>query len=96
MQDKVGHREICKDYIINDWCVDNLGSTCHICRCQLLYTIHANGAVTSNITADIVNNNISHSLNNCKMCCGICNASKSNFNNFGQREIKHDNIDVVD
>ena len=95
-QDKLGHREICKDYITSDWFCDNLGATCNICKCELIYNIHANGAVSSNITADRINNNICHSLNNCKICCVRCNASKSNFNKFGKREIKNDNIEFLD
>ena len=87
---------MCKDYITSDWLIGNLGSTCNICKCELIYDIHANGATTSNITADRINNNISHSLNNCKICCVRCTASKSNFNKFGKRKIKHDKIDLVD
>ena len=96
MQDKLGHREICKDYISSDWFFDNLGATCNICKCELIYNIHASGAVSSNITADRINNNIGHSLSNCKICCVRCNASKSNFNRFGKREIKKDNIEFID
>ena len=75
MQDKFGNRESCKDYSTSDWFFDNLGATCNICTCELLYTTHANGAVTSTITADRINNNMSHSLNKCKICCVRCNAS---------------------
>ena len=103
IQDKAGHREIVKDYINSDWFIDKLGSTCNICKCELIYNIHANGSMTSNITADRIDNNISHSVSNCKICCVRCNASKSNFNKFGKREIKnkveckiYDNIDFVD
>ena len=103
IQDKAGHREIVKDYINSDWFIDKLGSTCNICKCELIYNIQAKGTITSNITADRIDNNISHSVSNCKICCVRCNASKSNFNKFGKREIKnkveckiYDNIDFVD
>ena len=56
--------------------------------------------MSSTITADRINNNICHSLNNCKICCVRCNASKSNVNKVETREIKDtmdfnqdDNID---
>ena len=74
----------------------NFGATCNICKCELIYTIHANGAKTSNSTADRISNNISHSLNTCKLCCVRCNTSTSKFDKFGTREIKHDNIGFVD
>ena len=95
IQDKLGHREICKDYINSDCFFDNLGATCDICKCELIYHTY-NGGITSNITADRINNNICHSLNNCKICCVRCNASKSKSNKFGKRESKPDNIEFVD
>jgi hypothetical protein len=102
-QDKLGHRAICKDYINSEWFMDRLGATCNMCNCELIYNIQATGAITSNITADRIDNNISHSLNNCKLCCVRCNAGKSNFNKFGKREIKNtiefkidDNINFID
>ena len=68
VQDKLGTRDIVKDFYINsDWFFDNLGATCNICKRELIYNIHTNGAITSNITADRINNNISHSLNSCKI-----------------------------
>jgi hypothetical protein len=96
MQDKLGHREISKDYITSDWFFDKLGATCNICKCELIYNIGASGAVSSNITADRIDNNISHSLKKCKICCVRCNACKSKFNKFGKRESKNDNISFVD
>jgi hypothetical protein len=60
-QDKLGHREILTDYINSDWFFDKLGATCNMCNCELIYNINANGAITSNITADRIDNNISHS-----------------------------------
>jgi hypothetical protein len=83
----LGHRAICKDYINSDWFFDKLGATCNRCNGELIYNIGANGAITSNITADRIDNNIGHSLSNCKICCVRCNASKSNFRS-GKREIK--------
>ena len=66
-QDQLGHREICKDYSTSDWFLNNLGATCNICNCELIYTIHASVAVSSNITADRINTTICHSLSNCKV-----------------------------
>ena len=88
MKDNLGHREIREVYITSDWLFDNLGKTCNTRKCELIYNMHANGAITSHITADSMNNNVSHSLSNCKKWCVICNASKSNFNKFEKREIK--------
>ena len=88
MQDKLGHPDICKVYITSDCFFDNLGKTCNTCKCELIYNMHANGAITLHITADRTNNNISHSLSNCKLCCVRCNASKSNVNKVETREIK--------
>ena len=96
IQDKLGHREICKDYINSNWFFDNLDETCNICKCELTYKLHGNGTITSNITADRINNNICHSIDNCKICCVRCNTSKSNFNKYGKREIKADNIEFID
>ena len=79
MKDNIGRREICKVYITSDRFGGNLGATCNICKCELIYNTHANGAVSSTITADRINNNICHSLNNCKICCVRFNAIKSNF-----------------
>ena len=79
MQDNLRHREICKVDITSDCLFENLGKTCNTCNCELIYTMRANGAITLHITADRMNNNISHSLSNCKLCCVRCNASKSNF-----------------
>jgi hypothetical protein len=64
VQDKLGHREICKDYINSDWFFDKLDGTCNRCTGELIYNINANGAITSNITADRINNNICHSVKN--------------------------------
>jgi hypothetical protein len=67
LQEKLGKRKILTDYINGDWFIDKLGATCNMCNCELIYNIQANGAITSNITADRIDNNISHSLNNCKI-----------------------------
>jgi hypothetical protein len=93
--------EICKDYIKSDWFFDKLSLTCNRCNGEFIYNINANGVITSNITADRIDNNICHSVSNCKICCVRCNASKSNFR-FGKREIKavvdfsaDDNIEFI-
>jgi hypothetical protein len=91
-----------KDYITSVWLFDKLGATCNRCNGELMYNINANGAITSNITADRIDNNICHSVKNFKICCVRCNASKSNFR-FGKREIKaaidftvDENIEFID
>jgi hypothetical protein len=63
------------NYITRDWFLDSVGKTCNACKCEFIYIIHANSWVAANITADRINNNISHSLDNCKICCVMCNAS---------------------
>ena len=95
IQDKMGHREICKEYIDSNWFFNNLDKPCNICKGELSYKLHGNGAMTSNITADRINNNICHSVNNCQICCVRCNVNKSNFNKYGKREIK-DNVEFLD
>jgi hypothetical protein len=39
VQDKLGHREICKDYINSDWFFDKLDGTCNRCNGELIYII---------------------------------------------------------
>ena len=56
MQEKLGHREIVKDYINSDWFFNNLGKPCNICKCELIYNIY-NCVITSIYTADRINNN---------------------------------------
>jgi hypothetical protein len=87
-QDKLGNREMLKDnYITSEWCLHSLGRTCNECKCEFTYTIHANGDITSTITTDRTNNNISHSRDNCNICCVRWNASKSNFNKLGNGKL---------
>ena len=52
--------------------------------------------MSSIITADRINNKIGHSLSNCEICCMRCNASTSDVNRVGRREIKIDNIEFID
>jgi hypothetical protein len=67
-QDKLGNCEMfTNNYSTRDCLLDSFGRTCKECKRECIYTIHANGAITSNITADRINNNISHSRDNCNV-----------------------------
>ena len=77
-QDRVAKRGINKDNYVNvDWLLDCVNKNCVHCGSQL-YVDFKDGNVVSNITADRINNNDDHNINNITPCCRWCNSCKSN------------------
>ncbi len=77
-QDRTAQRKINKDNYINDeWLVNCVNKNCIHCGSQL-YVDFKEGNVISNITADRINNNDDHNINNGRPACRWCNCCKSN------------------
>jgi len=77
-QDRLGKRQINKDNYVNvDWLFNSVNKNCVHCGSQL-YVDFKEGNVISNITADRINNNEDHNINNISHCCRWCNSCKSN------------------
>jgi hypothetical protein len=65
-QDIKAGREITTDYINIEWFKKFLKSPCHICGETI---------AQKDFTADRINNDICHTIDNCKACCLKCNVS---------------------
>ena len=66
-QDAKASRPIANDYLNVDWFFDCLKSVCYICNEKMSL---------KTITADRLNNDLAHTVDNCKPCCLICNCTK--------------------
>ena len=85
-QDKINNFEIDKNnYIDVNWFMKKLpnlftkSSLGNCSSCGIPYELYIkNSKVYSNITADRINNNIGHSIDNCTLLCKDCNCAKSN------------------
>ena len=76
-QDKAAKRLISKDnYITMDWLKKCFGTNCK-CGVEFIYE-YTKGNITSNLTADRIDNDEDHNLCNIKPLCVLCNTSKSN------------------
>ena len=80
-QDKKANREIdTENYIDWDWIVEifeKQNAICNICKSSLEVVLK-NGSITSNVSADRINNKICHTKKNCVLTCVQCNCAKSN------------------
>ena len=76
-QDKAAGRAIDKDkYITSEWFIERLNDICPSCNEDFKFKF-TNGKITdSDITADRLNNDISHEIDNCRICCQLCNNTK--------------------
>ena len=75
-QDKIANRTIPTDnYVDADWFMKNVkaDSCCFECGCGL--TISTESGVSSNITAQRMDNSISHTIDNCMPMCLRCNCA---------------------
>ena len=74
-QDKRASRKINEDnYVDLEWCMDRLQSTCGKCGCDFYFETKK-GVVTSNFTAQRIDNDHNHSKDNIVAYCNFCNCS---------------------
>ena len=74
-QDRDASREVDDDkYIDITWLRDRMNKCCNNCGEEFLIE-KEKGVISSNLTAQRLNNNISHHKNNCKAFCVYCNCS---------------------
>jgi hypothetical protein len=78
IQDRKANRDIHEEnYITIDWLKNAFGRPCGSCGDCLTYHIDDN-RVESNLTAQRMDNVLSHELNNIVPMCRFCNCSMSN------------------
>ena len=76
---KKAKRAISKDNYINvDWLVDAFGKRCSRCGCSFDFGVSTTYNVNCDLTADRIDNEIGHELDNITPMCITCNTSKSN------------------
>jgi hypothetical protein len=81
-QDKTAKRDIDEDNYVNvDWLTRCINQNCRECNTNLYLDIDDNHYISSNITANRLNNLESHHLQNIEPMCCICNCSLSNREN---------------
>ena len=75
MQDRKAKREIPKEGYVNvQWFMDNVTKNCNYCGCG--FTLDLNkGNISTNLSAQRVNNEFSHTLDNIVSYCVRCNCS---------------------
>ena len=74
-QDLKASRELNEDnYIDVDWCLDRLKGTCQKCGSDF-YIEPKNGLLSSNFTAQRLDNLFAHTKDNCQSFCVYCNCS---------------------
>jgi hypothetical protein len=77
LQDTKANRIISNNYVTVDWLMNCINKRCDHCGCNLELNLDS-GYPCSNITAQRVDNSLSHSLDNIIPMCKICNCSLSN------------------
>ena len=76
-QDRKGKREIDEEnYIDLKWCVDNFKNGCGKCGVRFDFD-KFNGKMSSNFTAQRLENSIGHTKDNCVSWCRYCNCGAS-------------------
>ena len=75
LQDQKANREIndCK-YVDPSWFMKRVYSHCNNCGCNFEFEFK-NGFLTSNMTAQRLDNSIAHESDNCEAWCKLCNCS---------------------
>lgn len=75
VQDRKAKKDIPKEGYVNaQWFIDNITNQCNYCGCG--FTLDMNkGNVMTNLTCQRVDNEISHTLDNCIAYCKRCNSS---------------------
>ena len=75
LQDKKGKRQLPKQgYVNTEWFLKNITNSCNCCGCGFSLDIYR-GGIMSNLTAQRVNNEEAHTLDNIVPCCRRCNCS---------------------
>ena len=64
-------------YITAEWLIDRVNSRCNECSCNFKLDVY-NGLTHSNFTANRLNNDIPHYIENCHVWCANWNMSASN------------------
>jgi len=78
VQDEKGNREIDeRNYVSRDWLKNAFGSCCGNCGDNLIYSIE-NGKIESNLSAQRIDNEVAHMIDNIIPFCVYCNCSLSN------------------
>ena len=78
-QDLQAKRTINKDNFVNvEWLNNCINQTCRYCNTDLYIDLDNNDYITSNITANRINNKEAHHLDNIEPCCINCTCSLSN------------------
>ena len=75
-QDKMDNRKVTDGYVNAAWFMDQVNaSTCCPCGNDLGISVDKFGVIKSNITAQRLNNEISHTMDNCIIMCTRCNVT---------------------
>jgi len=69
-QDQKASREISSNYVNIEWCMSNFKNKCSNCNCDFHYE---DGR--SKFTAQRLDNELDHNLENIKPYCKLCNCS---------------------
>ena len=78
VQDERANREICElNYVNKDWMKMAYGSSCGNCGDCLTYPIE-NGKIESSLSAQRIDNEVGHTIDNIIPFCVYCNCSLSN------------------
>ena len=78
-QDKEAKRIIDKDNFVNiEWLTRCINQHCRQCNTDLYIDVNDNQYISSNISANRINNDVAHHLNNIEPMCVNCNCSLSN------------------
>ena len=75
IQDRSVKRKLPKQgYVNSQWFIDNINNQCNYCGCGL-YLNKNKGNISSNLSAQRVNNSLTHTLENIVPYCVRCNCS---------------------
>jgi hypothetical protein len=75
VQDRKAKKDIPKEGYVNEqWFIDNITNQCNYCGCGF-HTIIKGGNITTNLTAQRVHNEYTHTLENIIPYCDRCNCS---------------------
>ena len=75
LQDEAKKRKIDNDeYVDVEWFMKRINGNCQNCGCRFEFE-NVNGYLTNNITAQRLNNEVSHYKANCEAWCKLCNCS---------------------
>jgi len=83
IQDKKAGRKISKDYVNVKWIMDEFNKNRYCPCCNERYILGlVDDKVETNVTCDRLNNDLDHSIENCRLCCYKCNITRANHYNL--------------